>query len=63
VSQIGPFGMTKAQHDAAVAKRGRPLSDDPMHLHDVAPDSGADAMTLVDAYVAEHNRRKKKDKT
>jgi hypothetical protein len=61
VSQIGPFGMTKAQHDAAVAKRGRPLSDDPMHLHKVDPDSGADAMTLVDAYVAEH-RRKKKDR-
>lgn len=53
MSRIGPYGMTKVEHDAAVAKRGRPLSDGPMVLHKVDDNTNTDGMTQLERIIAE----------
>lgn len=56
MTRIGPYGMTKAEYDAAVAKRnGRPLTmTDPIQLHRIDDQSKPnDGLTLLERVIAE----------
>lgn len=61
MTRIGPYGMTKEEHDAAVAKRnGRPLTQDPIHVRNVDDRTNDDGMTPNDRIIAEalaHERK------